>query len=70
MDIRWHDFAAAAALYLVFEGLLPFLNPGAAKRAFATLAEVPPRVLRTVGLASMLGGCALLYLIRGAAANF
>ena len=65
MNVRWQDLGAAVALYLVLEGFLPFLSPAAAKRAFATLATTPERALRTVGVASMLAGCALLYWIRG-----
>jgi hypothetical protein len=65
MNIDWHDLGTAFALYLVLEGLVPFLSPGTAQRAFRTMAEAGPRPLRAVGLASMLGGCALLYWIRG-----
>ena len=28
----WNDLWAAFALYLVLEGIIPFLNPGGAKR--------------------------------------
>lgn len=65
MGIDWQDLAAAFALYLVLEGVLPFLNPGGAKRAFATLLQLPERHLRLFGLASMLAGCLLLYAVRG-----
>ena len=30
----WQDLWAALALYLVLEGVLPFLNPAGARRAF------------------------------------
>ena len=30
MNIDWHDFGTAFALYLVLEGLLPFLSPAGA----------------------------------------
>jgi uncharacterized protein YjeT (DUF2065 family) len=65
MGIEWHDLAAAFALYLVLEGVMPFLSPPALKRAFATMLGLPDGVLRLAGLGSMLAGCALLYLIRG-----
>lgn len=64
MQLDWNDLAAAFALYLVLEGLMPFLNPAGMKRVLATLAVMPDATLRAVGLASMLGGCVLLYLIR------
>jgi uncharacterized protein YjeT (DUF2065 family) len=65
MNIDWHDFGTAFALYLVLEGLLPFVSPGIAQRAFRAMAEAGARNVRIMGLASMLAGCALLYWIRG-----
>lgn len=65
LSIDWHALGGAFALYLVFEGLLPFLSPTLAQRAFRSMAATPERVLRVVGLLSMLAGCALLYGIRG-----
>jgi uncharacterized protein YjeT (DUF2065 family) len=65
MDINWHDFGTAFALYLVLEGIVPFLSPGAAQRVFAAMSVAPGGRLRLVGLASMLAGCGLLYFIRG-----
>jgi uncharacterized protein YjeT (DUF2065 family) len=65
MTIEWHDLGAAFALYLVLEGLLPFLSPGSAQRAFRAMASAPARPLRAAGFASMLAGCALLYWVRG-----
>lgn len=64
MQLDWNDLAAAFALYLVLEGLLPFLNPAGMKRVLATLSGMPDSTLRGVGLASMIAGCVLLYLIR------
>jgi uncharacterized protein YjeT (DUF2065 family) len=65
MNIDWQDLGTAFALYLVLEGLLPFLNPAFAQRMFAAMAGAPGRQIRMVGLASMAAGCGLLYLIRG-----
>jgi uncharacterized protein YjeT (DUF2065 family) len=65
MNTNWHDLGTALALYLVLEGVVPFLSPGAAKRAFATMAGAPAHRLRALGFASMLAGCACLYFIRG-----
>jgi uncharacterized protein YjeT (DUF2065 family) len=64
MQLDWNDFAAAFALYLVLEGLMPFLNPAGMKRVLATLAVMPDGTLRVVGLVSMLAGCALLHFVR------
>jgi len=65
MNIDWHDLGTAFALYLVLEGLLPFLSPTVAQRAFRAMAEAGGGTLLAVGLASMVLGCALLYWIRG-----
>ena len=52
--MRWSDLLAAFALYLVLEGVLPFLNPQAMKRVLTTMATFSDRQLRLWGLASML----------------
>ena len=62
----WSDLWAAFALYLVLEGLMPFANPGAMKRALAQLSQLDERTLRIVGLVSMVAGAVLLYFVRGA----
>lgn len=64
MNIDWADLAAALGLLLVIEGLLPFLNPRSVKRAMAAFATASDRVLRIAGLASMVAGLGLLWLVR------
>jgi uncharacterized protein len=49
---------------MVLEGLLPFLNPGGARRVFAQLAGLGERELRIGGLVSMVAGLVLLFLVR------
>jgi len=65
MTIDWRDLGAALALYLVLEGVLPFLSPTLAQRLFRRMAESGEPQLRIAGLGSMLAGLALLYGIRG-----
>jgi uncharacterized protein YjeT (DUF2065 family) len=62
--LSWADLFAALALYLVLEGVLPFLNPQAMKRVLTTIATLSDRQLRLWGLASMGAGVLLLYLVR------
>jgi uncharacterized protein len=62
--MSWSDLLAALALYLVLEGILPFLNPHAMKRVLTTMATFSDRQLRVWGLASMLAGALLLYWVR------
>ena len=63
--MSWSDLLAALALYLVLEGVLPFLNPQAMKRVLTTIATLSDRHLRLWGLASMVAGVVMLYLVRG-----
>ncbi|AMN46356.1 hypothetical protein ACG33_04390 [Steroidobacter denitrificans] len=60
----WSDLLAALALYLVLEGILPFLNPQAMKRVMASFANIADARLRVWGLVSMGAGIMLLYLVR------
>lgn len=59
----WHDLAVAVALLLVVEGILPFANPGALRRALETLYQLSDSQLRAAGLTSMLAGLLLLSII-------
>lgn len=61
----WQDLLAALALVLVIEGLLPFWKPRALRQALELLAQLDDRSIRIAGLASMLAGLLLLYLVRG-----
>jgi uncharacterized protein YjeT (DUF2065 family) len=63
--MHWGDLWAAFALYLVLEGLMPFLNPGAMKRTLLQIAGLEERTLRIAGFASMVAGALLLYFVRG-----
>jgi uncharacterized protein len=62
--MSWADLFAALALYLVLEGVLPFLNPQAMKRVLTTMATLSDRQLRLWGLASIGAGVLLLYWVR------
>lgn len=59
----WHELGVAFCLVLVIEGIIPFLYPRRWKEMVSMLADVDDRTMRIVGLASMLVGTALLYLI-------
>ena len=64
MSLNSTDLLAALGLFLVLEGMAPFLNPQGVKRAFAKLLEVRDRELRIAGLGSMLVGIIILFLVR------
>lgn len=58
------DLLAALALFLVIEGLLPFVNPAGMKRALALLITLPDRDLRIAGAGSIAVGLLLLVVVR------
>jgi len=64
VDMNWTDLLAALALVLVIEGMIPFLNPQYLRRMLERVSQLDDRVLRMTGLASMLGGIVMLYLVR------
>ena len=68
MQVGWVELArylgGAFALYLVLEGVLPFVNPSAAQRLMSRLARAEPSQLRWGGLISMIAGLALLWVAR------
>jgi uncharacterized protein YjeT (DUF2065 family) len=47
----------------VIEGLLPFVNPGALRRALLSISEMSDSTLRFTGLSSMLIGLLILNLV-------
>ena len=59
----WHDLGIALCLVLVLEGILPFLYPRRWREMVMMLSETNDRTMRIAGLASMLLGTGLLYLI-------
>ncbi len=52
------------ALLLVFEGLLPALSPRNYRQAMLNMSKMDDRILRSVGLMSMLAGALLLYFFK------
>ena len=58
-DLLW----AALALMLVFEGLFPLLSPQGWRRTFERLLTMQDGQLRFFGLASILLGLGLLWLV-------
>jgi uncharacterized protein YjeT (DUF2065 family) len=62
--MQWSDLLAAFALYLVLEGIMPFMNPPLMKRVMLSFVQSSDRQLRIGGFVSMLAGLALLYFVR------
>ena len=56
-------FLTALGLALIIEGMPYFLAPGELKRTLETIRRQPESSLRLFGLAAMLAGVGLLYLV-------
>ena len=55
--------AVAVALVFIIEGMLPFISPNRWRNLLRVANEMEDRVIRNVGLGSMLFGVVLLYLV-------
>ena len=62
--LNWSDLLAAFALYLVLEGIMPFMSPAGLRNAMTRFASLTDIQLRIAGLVSMLAGVMLLFVIR------
>jgi hypothetical protein len=59
----WHVLPVAVALVFIIEGMLPFVSPNRWRNMLAMVEQMDDRVIRNVGLGSMLFGIVLLYLV-------
>lgn len=62
MDL-WQVLPVALALVLIIEGMLPFLSPRRWREMLALVGQMEDRVIRRMGLGSMLLGLLLLHWI-------
>jgi uncharacterized protein YjeT (DUF2065 family) len=63
--MNWNDLFAAFALYLILEGVLPFVSPDNWRKTLLMISEFKDGQLRFFGLASILVGLSLLVWARG-----
>ena len=63
--MNWADLWAALALFMVLEGLIPFVSPRGYKSMVQQMAAMPENMLRNLGLGLIVVGLALLFLVRG-----
>ena len=59
----WKVLPVAIALVFIIEGMLPFISPGRWRNMLAMVDQMEDRVIRNIGLGSMLFGVLLLYLV-------
>ena len=62
--MQWIDLLAGFSLYLILDGLVPFISPGFQKQVAAQMLRMADDRLRFLGLLSMAAGLLLLYLVR------
>ena len=58
-DTLW----AALALFLILEGLLPFVSPGLWRRVFSEMLQMQDGQIRFFGLICLCGGAALWWFV-------
>jgi len=58
------DILRALALVIIIEGMLPFVAPGAFRVSMHRLAQLDDRMLRIIGLISMIIGLVGLQVVR------
>jgi uncharacterized protein YjeT (DUF2065 family) len=59
----WQVLPVAIALVFIIEGMLPFISPNRWRNMLAIVEQMDDRVIRNVGLGTMLFGIVLLYLV-------
>jgi uncharacterized protein YjeT (DUF2065 family) len=59
----WQILPVAIALVFIIEGLLPFISPNRWRAMLAMAQQMDDRVIRAIGLGSMLFGVVILYLV-------
>ena len=59
----WQVLPVALALVFIIEGMLPFISPNRWRNMLVVVEQMDDRVIRNVGLGSMLFGIFLLYLV-------
>jgi len=60
----WQDILTAFALYLIIEGMIPFVGPDIFRKTVAKMAELDDNHLRATGIAIMAAGLIMLFVVR------
>ena len=59
----WQVLPVAIALVFIIEGMLPFISPNRWRAMLAVAAQMDDRMIRYIGLGSMLFGVVILYVV-------
>lgn len=58
------DILTAFALYLIIEGMIPFVGPARFRRTVEQISQLNDNNLRIAGLVAMAAGLLLLFVVR------
>jgi len=59
----WQELLVAGCLVLVIEGMLPFIAPHKWREMLANMLTLSDSTIRRIGLASMITGVIMLYIV-------
>lgn len=60
----WQDILTAFSLYLIIEGMIPFVGPKLFRQTVARMALLDDNRLRVSGLSIMAAGLLMLFVVR------
>jgi uncharacterized protein YjeT (DUF2065 family) len=59
----WQVLPVAVALVFIIEGMLPFISPNRWRNMLTVAEQMDDKLIRYVGLGSMMFGVLMLYLV-------
>lgn len=60
----WQHILTAISLYLIIEGMIPFISPNFFRQAAMRIAQMDDNSLRVGGLTIASAGLIMLYIVR------
>jgi uncharacterized protein YjeT (DUF2065 family) len=60
----WQDILTAFSLYLIIEGMIPFIGPDMFRQSVLRIAKMDDNGLRLTGLTVASIGIVMLYIVR------
>ncbi len=60
----WQDILTAVSLFLIIEGMVPFIGPDFYRQAVVRIAKMDDNGLRLTGLTIATVGIVILYIVR------
>jgi uncharacterized protein YjeT (DUF2065 family) len=60
----WQDILTAISLYLIIEGMIPFVGPNLFRQTVLRVAQMDDNGLRLTGLTVASVGIIMLYIVR------